>query len=232
MKVLVIGGLHGNEPLGIEIVRALERDPIPNVSALFGNPVAIEKGVRFIESDLNRVFPGKANGVTEERRAAYLMDACKGYDVVLDFHNTHAPDNDFGFVGTTEQYQNLLPIASFLGLKRVIVVDYDCINKYVPTCLSCEVSLDSPEMSVVRWVEKIRALAGLARIPDAQPTLYRYAKRVTRDMQNEMQFSWRIMKPISETDAERLDLPEGEYFPIFVDDAYTPWNYAGLIVQS
>lgn len=230
MNILVIGGLHGNEPLGIEIVRTIERDPIPNVTAIFGNPDAIEKGVRFIESDLNRVFPGNQSGVTEERRAAFLMEATKSYDVVLDFHNTHTSVNDFGFVGNDTS--TALPVATFLGFSRVIIADYNCINKFVPTCLSCEVSLDSPEMSVPRWIEKIRALAETTSLPKTLPTLYRYACRVTRDTQDEMRFSWRVMEPISEIDQKRLNLTPNTYFPIFVDDAYTPWNYAGLIIEA
>jgi hypothetical protein len=230
MNILVIGGLHGNEPLGIEIVRAIERDPIPNVTAIFGNPAAIKKGVRFIESDLNRVFPGNQSGMTEERRAAFLMEATKSYDVVLDFHNTHASGNDFGFVGNDTC--TVLPVATFLGFSRVIIADYNCINKFVPTCLSCEVSLDSPEMSVPRWIEKIRVLAETTPLPKTLPTLYRYAFRVTRDMQNANRFTWRVMEPISPRDRDRLSLPQDTYFPIFVDDAYTPWNYAGLIIKA
>lgn len=230
MKILVIGGLHGNEPLGIKVVRALERDPIPNVDVTFGNPAAVTKGVRFIEADLNRVFPGKTNGVTEEQRAAALMKLCEGYDVVLDFHNTHALDNDFGFVGGSK-YVQLLPVATALGMNRVIVADYDCINKYVPTCMSIEISLSSPENSVPRWIEKIEILSNITTLPTTLPTLYRYAFRVTREMQDILKFAWTVGVPISETDRNRLSLPPATYYPVFVDDAYTPYNYAGLITK-
>lgn len=229
MNILIIGGMHGNEPLGIEIVRALERDPVPNVSAVFGNPMAVKKGVRFIEADLNRMFPGKVGGVTEERRAAALMKATQGFDVVLDFHNTHAPRNDFGFVGGGK-YEKLLPIAAALNIPRVIVVDYNCINKFVPTCMSVEVSLDSAENSVPRWLKKIKALAELERLPNTKlPSLYRYVSRVTREMQDREQFTWEVGVPIPAGDAKKLGLEPGTYLPVFVDDAYTPYNYAGLI---
>jgi aspartoacylase len=56
MKILIIGGLHGNEPLGINLVKQVQEIRNPNLQAIFGNPKAIEQNVRFVQQDLNRVF--------------------------------------------------------------------------------------------------------------------------------------------------------------------------------
>lgn len=42
MKVLIIGGMHGNEPLGIELVNQLQRQPVKNVDVLIANSNAVQ----------------------------------------------------------------------------------------------------------------------------------------------------------------------------------------------
>ena len=87
MKILVIGGMHGNEPLGIALVKSLAQEPIDNVDAIFANQKAIANDCRFINSDLNRSFPGDSkSSVYENRRAAEILKMTKDYDLVLDFH--------------------------------------------------------------------------------------------------------------------------------------------------
>ncbi len=236
MNVLVIGGLHGNEPLGLDLVAALIAKPLSNVSAVLGNPAARRLNQRFVEADLNRVFPGDPAGNREERRAAEIVKQGRGYQVVLDFHNTHCPDNDCGFVGGTA-YQPLLTVAAFLDLDRVIVADYDCVNKYVPACLSVEVSLSSPRCRTGYWLEQIRRLASLdgprpLPEPKLEPELYRFVYRVSKAEQRKYAFhGWKAFRPISREDAAKLGL-EGTFYPIFVDDAYTPKNYAGLVAAD
>jgi succinylglutamate desuccinylase/GNAT superfamily N-acetyltransferase len=62
-RVAVVGGTHGNERLGIELVKHWQRDPTQLhrstllVTPILANPPAIVKNVRFIDTDLNRQFP-------------------------------------------------------------------------------------------------------------------------------------------------------------------------------
>ena len=141
-KFLIIGGLHGNESLGIKLVQKIQKLNLPNIQAIYGNHEAIRQNIRFVEQDLNRVFPSKIDRNLEESRALELVKICQDFDFVFDFHNTHCPDNDCGFVGG-KNWQNSLKLASFFGISKVIVADYDCINKFVPNCLSVEISLSS-----------------------------------------------------------------------------------------
>jgi predicted deacylase len=157
-KFLIIGGLHGNEPLGVELVKKIQQLKIPNIKAIYGNPEAIIQNKRFLDQDLNRVFPGKVDGNLEQKRAFEITQICKNYDFVLDFHNTHCPNNDCGFVGG-DSYNASLKLSSFLGLNKIIVADYDCINKYIKNCLSVEISLDSKLNDVNYWISKILSLA-------------------------------------------------------------------------
>src|SRR3990167_9116843 len=97
-KFLVIGGLHGNEPLGLEVCKQLKKMKLPYLDVLYGNPAAIKQNVRFVDEDLNRVFPGNPTGSLEAKRAVEIIKASQGYDFVIDFHNTHCPDNDCTFL--------------------------------------------------------------------------------------------------------------------------------------
>lgn len=62
------------------------------IQFITGNPQASEKNIPFIESDLNRIFPGKADGDYEERRAFELSKAIISADLVIDIHSTNTTD--------------------------------------------------------------------------------------------------------------------------------------------
>ena len=235
MKVLIIGGMHGNEPLGIELVRQLQNDPIENVDAIIANDEALAANARFTDQDLNRSFPGnKASEAYELKRANELTELCKQYDVVLDFHNTYCPENDCGFVGETAT-RSLYDAASYLGLKRVIVADYDCINKYAPNCLSVEISMDSQENDIAIWREKVRSLSLLDSTPNANDiATYRFVYRMTledRDRLNLADQNLRAFQAIDPQLAEAMEVDSPAY-PIFIADKFTSYNYGGLLQRS
>lgn len=235
MKLLVIGGMHGNEPLGIEIVRRLRKQPVGNVDAILANQSAVAKNCRFVDADLNRSFPGDCGSKEyEPHRANELLKMCGNYDVVLDFHNTHCPGNDCGFVGGAAA-QSLYDVSAWLGLKRIIVADYDCINKYAPNCLSVEISLDSPEMQVERWLKRIGELASLDAPPRAEEIeKFRFVYRMTLEDRDRLQLpakNLRAFEPICEELATAMGVA-GPAYPIFVADVYTPYNYGGLLNRS
>lgn len=232
MKILVIGGMHGNEPLGIEVVRMLVEDPVKNVDALLANEKAINKNLRFVESDLNRNFPGDSSSESYEvRRAAELVSLCERYDLVLDFHNTHCPDNDCVFIGDTAK--NLLSqVAGFINLPRVVVADYDCLNKYAPNCMSIEISLSSKFMDAKEWCNTIAKLAKRTRFrANRKCDYYRFVHRVSLKERDDFDLSNQELKafqPIPTEIACGMGVKSPAY-PIFIGDSYTPYNYGGLL---
>ena len=88
MKILVIGGMHGNELLGLEIVNMFIKKPVNGVDVIVANEEATRANSRFTGKDLNRSFPGDGRSTYEDKRAQELLGLAKQYDVVLDFHNT------------------------------------------------------------------------------------------------------------------------------------------------
>lgn len=231
MKILVIGGMHGNEPLGIDIVALFQKDPAKNVDATYANERAIQQASRYTSKDLNRSFPGNnKSSIYEDQRAATLLAAAKNYDVVLDFHNTHCPSNDCGFVGETAP-STLYNVSAWLGLTRIIVADYDCINKYAPNCLSVEISLSSNVMNADYWYKQIVALSKLQSAPKAAVQRYRFAYRMTNQDKELLQLpakNLQAFEPISRDLARSMGV-ESPAYPIFVGDTYTPYNYGGLL---
>ena len=96
-RLAVIGGIHGDEPLGVETVRqfVLGLDPdgfVGEVIALpVANPYAFQSLTRNTPLDmtnLNRVFPGDPDGVLTEQLARVIVDVLlPGSDALIDFHS-------------------------------------------------------------------------------------------------------------------------------------------------
>jgi len=115
--VTVIGGLHGNEPCGVRVIRTIIDDPKPlldrmqggNITFVIGNPKALEQGRRCTEggADLNRLFNyryvdelPKARWGYEHHRALELREPTTEADALLDLHSTSAPSPPFTICAT------------------------------------------------------------------------------------------------------------------------------------
>lgn len=101
---LIIGGVHGDEPAGMEAARRLAAaKPARGKTIVIpaANRLAAESDVRtpYYMADLNRSFPGKKTGSDTERLAASLMDVVARYRpaIVVDLHEAGA-DADPGGV--------------------------------------------------------------------------------------------------------------------------------------
>jgi len=93
--VLLTAGLHGDELTGIEIIRQIIRRGInyPNCGTIICIPLVnvfgfVNQSRDFPDGrDLNRVFPGSANGSLASRFAYRIMqDVVPSADYVIDFH--------------------------------------------------------------------------------------------------------------------------------------------------
>ena len=234
MKILVIGGMHGNEMLGIDLVKSLQENPLENIDSVLANEEAIKRNKRFVKQDLNRSFPGvKSSGIYEQQRPIELLKMCKEYDIVFDFHNTFCPDNDCTFVGEGAN-EELLAASWLLGLPRVIVADYDCINKYALNCVSIEISVQSGLNDVDVWRQKLQMLAekkAIDRRMASKAEKFRFVYRMTLEDKSRLnleQEKLRAFQPINPSLAEKMRVKTQAY-PIFINDKFTPYNYGGLL---
>ncbi len=118
LKILLNILTHGDELVGVrvkdEILKKYPKLIGDSVDVQIANERAYQEGKRYIDQDLNRVFPGKADGTYEEKRAFELVRVVSAYDVVIDIHSTKSGLEDTVIVtkldpATKELLQKLSP---------------------------------------------------------------------------------------------------------------------------
>jgi len=100
-EIAVVGGIHGDEPAGVEAVEQLmDRRPevAKPVKLVIANEEAIERGDRYVEADLNRSFPGRADGRSHEVRLAHELGEEIRDCVTLALHTTQSYGGLFALV--------------------------------------------------------------------------------------------------------------------------------------
>ena len=100
-EVAVVGAVHGDEPCGARAIeRFLASDPEVDRPAklIVANERALERGVRYVETDLNRALPGDPEGdLYEDRLAHDLATEVEGC-LSLGIHSTVSYDDAFANV--------------------------------------------------------------------------------------------------------------------------------------
>jgi succinylglutamate desuccinylase len=146
-NLVFIGGMHGNEPTGILALKRVTDElkklsPLMkgNVYALAGNLTALERGERFIVSDLNRIW--QADMVEKARKRDYepdeliheveeqvelwgyiddLMARKKGPFIFADLHTTSVKSAPFITMSDTimnRQYAKQVPVPVVIGIEE------------------------------------------------------------------------------------------------------------------
>ena len=86
----LVACLHGDELFGREVFEYVKQHhkQYPYVQLILAHEEAIAAGKRFLETDLNRSFPGSSTGSLEERLAHELFPEVRSSSYVLDLHTT------------------------------------------------------------------------------------------------------------------------------------------------
>ncbi|MEO2154213.1 MAG: succinylglutamate desuccinylase/aspartoacylase family protein [Nanoarchaeota archaeon] len=124
-KVAIVACLHGDEIIGKLIIDKLIEN-IKNgkfkfkgtLKLIVANEEAMKARERFIDSDLNRVFPGNPNGNHEEKLAYKLLKELKDFDYVVDIYSTITETPSFVILTKEE----MLDLAKKVPLKRILVM--------------------------------------------------------------------------------------------------------------
>jgi nucleoside diphosphate kinase len=92
-KVSLVCCVHGNEVFGKDVFDnfSAKLAEYPGLTIVLANEKALSENRRFIDSDLNRVFPGDIKGDYEKRLAAQIMEAIDKDSYVIDIHTTTSP---------------------------------------------------------------------------------------------------------------------------------------------
>jgi len=96
-QLLLIAATHGNEPIGIEVIKNLENSGLEKYfDVLIANPKALKNKKRFMEADLNRSYPGRRNSKIYEQKIAYdNLKIANQYRYVIDIHEASEGWDDF-----------------------------------------------------------------------------------------------------------------------------------------
>jgi hypothetical protein len=134
VTVMVLGGVHGNEPggwLAADAIAAWE----PNAGSLLviprANVLALESFVRTTEAlgDLNRLYPGNPGGLPMERMAHDIVELARefGVSLLLDLHESWGfwidrPQSGTAYLGQTLT-TGVGPLAPHFGQQVVDAVN-------------------------------------------------------------------------------------------------------------
>ena len=105
-EVAVVGGVHGDEPCGpaaIDRLVAADPDVDRAVKLIVANEEALDAGERYLETDLNRTFPGDTDADSHEGRlAAHLARELEGC-TTLSLHSTQSYAEPFALCATVDE---------------------------------------------------------------------------------------------------------------------------------
>jgi succinylglutamate desuccinylase len=120
-EVAIVGGIHGDEPCGPNAVDdIIDADPEVQrpVKLIVANEVALEDGVRYVEEDLNRAFPGDPEADTHEGRLAHeLLTEIRGCEI-LSLHSTQSYAAPFALVDEMDGHAS--SVCPYLSVEAVV----------------------------------------------------------------------------------------------------------------
>lgn len=121
-KIAIIGCVHGDEIIGKKVINELKKINLKNGSLYFiiANQEALNRKKRYIKKDLNRSFPGKINGIVEEKIAYKIKKELKRFDVVIDIHATNS--NFDSLVVVTKFNTEIKKILKFTPIDKIALI--------------------------------------------------------------------------------------------------------------
>jgi len=127
--VFVIGCIHGDELVGEKIIKKLNNIKIKNgtLITLLGNKKALNLKKRYISQDLNRSFPGKANGNYEEKLAHNILKIARRADFTIDIHSTTADTESLVII--TKKNKKILSLINTFKPKNVALMKKSIGNR-------------------------------------------------------------------------------------------------------
>lgn len=153
--VIFTGGVHGNEPAGIfaldKVLKEIKEQHIPlkgNFYAISGNLWALERGVRYHQEDLNRLWTSKKmeDLLTDklEMKHEDIAQQVEIYDVLREILDTQKGPFYFIDLHTTSSKTTPFLTVNDSLLNRKFTTQYP-----VPMILGIEEYLDGPLLSYI-----------------------------------------------------------------------------------
>ncbi|MFB6155669.1 MAG: succinylglutamate desuccinylase/aspartoacylase family protein [Haloferacaceae archaeon] len=171
-EVCVVAGIHGDEPCGVRAVeRLLAESPSVQkpVKFVVANERALEAGVRYLDADLNRAFPGDPNADEHERRLAYdLAREVRGC-TTLAIHSTQSFGEPFGVVDSVDPVSR--DIAPKLPIVALIETDERTEGRLIeyPHVVEVEAGFQASDEAAANAYELTKAFLVATGVLEADP---------------------------------------------------------------
>jgi predicted deacylase len=171
-----LGGMHGNEPAGLEALDQVGRELVASgilrgeFVALAGNLPALAAGVRFVDRDLNRIWDaeegerGREERELGELRAAFaqVRERARGPVYLVDLHTTSGDGPPFTILGDTLANRGMalsLPVPMVLGLADALPGTLvDSLDTVGVASLAFEAGRHDDPESIQRSADALRVL--------------------------------------------------------------------------
>jgi predicted deacylase len=231
--VAAVGAIHGDEPCGARAVeRFIDSGPTDElrrpVTLVVANERALSAGRRYVETDLNRVFPGDPESEAHEERLAADLLSELGEAVTLGFHSTVSFSEPFGTLADPTprkaRIMRALPVAhaaDFTG-----VVEGRSVNR--PGFVNVEAGRQGTEAAAENAYDCLLAfLRATGALPgDADPTpttCYRVADAVRKEPGRRYCFEGTNFTRVPDgevyarsTDGEHVLRADGDRWPVLM----------------
>jgi len=161
----ILGLCHGDEIVGKLVLDYLKND-LPSkiingrVKLIYANLPAEKANKRYIDVDLNRSFPGKIDGLLEERIAYELRPVISSCSYLLDIHSTSEWDEPFvvSTIGQTTDKTREIYAGTDIDVRTRVEVDHMYIDQLAQhTGLNLHVVMDSTVASGGSLIEYVNA---------------------------------------------------------------------------
>lgn len=207
-EVAVVGGIHGDEPCGPLAIKRLLAEELTverPVKLIIANEEALEAGQRYLEADLNRVFPGDSAADAHERRLAADLLAEIEDCTTLALHSTQSYADPIGAVKAVDTVAR--EIVPQLPVSVITATDDNTDGRLIkyPNVIEVECGLQGTDEAATNGYELVRAFlaaTGVFPLGDAMDRLSVPARETV---------------PVFQV-AGSIPKPEGTEYEVFVDN--------------
>jgi succinylglutamate desuccinylase len=223
MEILIVGGLHGDEPHARKIAEHFIENNIKGINGLIANPEAVKQQKRYLETDMNRSFASPLPLSLEEKAAQALKPKLNKYDLIIDIHNTKASGTTMGIV-TNPPNSLQQQVANIIGFNKLIQMppSGSLIAENTEKSISIEIAESDVEkegFTVDDLIEKIKKLPekiGNSNKREANLDTYRFIKKVTKPVAKRLNIKLDPAKNFKLITDKSINPNSSDYFYTFI----------------
>ncbi|WP_232701741.1 succinylglutamate desuccinylase/aspartoacylase domain-containing protein [Halobacterium wangiae] len=148
-ELAIVGGVHGDEACGVRAIeRLIEDDPevLRPVKLVVANERALDAGVRYVNTDLNRAFTDSVPEDVYERELAQELDDEVEGCTVLSIHSTQSHAEPFAITsGLNSTVEAIVPHLSVKALVDATALENGRLFAADATIIEVEAGLQGTE---------------------------------------------------------------------------------------